>query len=130
MKRPLLYTILTLLLTGIISCAEQTEEKNSAVITITGPVEHGYIHHMDTLQIRGTIVSVLDLHGYNISIRRTDTNSEVFYYNDHYHSNDKHLNIDWVCDQNATVELELTITALLDHEGNAAIKSVNFNCMP
>src|SRR6476660_8338134 len=99
MKKIFFYTAISFCMIGMNSCAEQPEEKNSAVITISGPVENGTVQYMDTLQIRGTIVSALDMHGYNASIRRTDTNEEVFYYNDHYHGTNKNLNIDWVCDQ-------------------------------
>ncbi len=115
----------------ISSCNEEhAEEKNSAVITITGPVEDDHIHHNDTLQIRGTIVSTMDLHGYQVSIRRTDTQAEVFYYDDHYHGSNKNLEVDWPCTINEAIELKLTITARLDHDGNASVKSVNFNCEP
>ena len=131
MKRISAYALILFVIIGFSSCAEENgEEKNSAVITITGPVENGHIHHADTLEIRGTIVSVMDLHGYNVSIRRTDTQSEVFYYDDHYHGNNKNLNINWPCTVNDDVQLKLTITAKLDHEGGAAIKSVSFNCEP
>ena len=131
MKRIPAYALILSAIIGFSSCAEENgKEKNSAVITITGPVENGYIHHTDTLEIRGTIVSVMDLHGYNISIRRADTQSEVFYYDDHYHGNNKNLNINWPCTVNEDVQLKLTITATLDHEGSAAIKSVSFNCEP
>jgi hypothetical protein len=130
MKSILLYTTLACSLFAFSACTEEPEEKNSAVITITGPVMDGLLHHNDTLEIRGTIVSTMDLHGYNVNIRRTDTQAEVFYYDDHYHGNNKNLNIDWPCTLNENVQLRLTITARLDHEGNAAIKSVDFNCQP
>lgn len=130
MKRFLLYTNILFAIVGFSSCAEEPEEKNSAIITITDPIEDGHIHHLDTLQIRGTIVSVMDLHGYNVSIRRTDTSAEVFYYDDHYHGSNKNLNIDWLCTLNENVQLRLTITARLDHEGTATIKSVDFDCEP
>jgi hypothetical protein len=130
MKNILLYTAIACSLLMFTACAETAEEKNSAVITITSPVEDGIIHHMDTVQIRGSIVSVMDLHGYTISIRRMDTHSEVFYYDGHYHGSNKTLDTDWPCTLNENVLLKLTITAKLDHDGNAAIKTVDFNCEP
>jgi hypothetical protein len=130
MNRILLYTTILFSVVSFSSCAEEHEEKNSAEITITGPVEDGYIHHLDTLEIRGSIVSVMDLHGYNVSIRRRDTQAEVFYLDDHYHGSNKNLNIDWPCTINETVELRLTITAKLDHDGSATIKYVDFFCEP
>jgi len=115
----------------ISSCNEEhSEVKNSAVITITGPMEDDHIHHNDTLHITGTIVSEMDMHGYNVSIRRLDSQAEVFYLDDHYHGANKNLSIDWPCNVNAAVQLRLTITAKLDHDGNAAIKYVDFNCEP
>jgi hypothetical protein len=131
MKCILFYTTIVCSLVAFNSCAEQPEEKNSAIITITGPLNDGHIHHNDTLQIRGTIVSTMDMHGYNVSIRRKDdTHAEVYYYDDHYHGSNKNLHLDWPCTLNESIELELIITAKLDHEGNAAIKTVDFNCEP
>jgi hypothetical protein len=127
--------IATLFISGVISftsCTkeEEPEEKNTAVITITDPIVDSHLHHLDTLKIRGTIISTMDMHGYSASIRRTDTDAEVFFFDDHYHGQNKVLNIDWPCNLNESTQLELILTALLDHEGNATIKTVDFYCEP
>lgn len=129
------FFLTTLLIAGFISftsCTKEEvlEEKNSAVITITDPIVDSHLHHLDTLKIRGSIVSTMDMHGYDVSIRRTSDNSEVFYFDDHYHGQNKTLNIDWPCNLNETIQLELTLTAKLDHEGTAQIQTVKFFCEP
>lgn len=103
-------------------------EPNSAVITITQPMPDDQLPHSDTLAIRGTIVSVLDLHGYTVRIKKAADQTEVFYFEDHYHGMNKNLNVNWPCNLNENAELQLTITATLDHDGNTASKSVNFHC--
>lgn len=132
MNKLLVTTIFVSGLISFTSCTkeEEPEEKNTAVITITDPIVDSHLHHMDTLKIRGTIVSTMDMHGYDVSIRRTTDHSEVFYFDDHYHGQNKNLNIDWPCNLSETVQLELTLTAKLDHEGSATIKSVDFFCEP
>jgi hypothetical protein len=125
----LFFAFVVLLIPFTFSCTE-AHQKNSAVITITGPNEDSYIQHLDTLQIRGSIVSEMDLHGYQISIRRTDSDTEVFYYEDHYHGSNKNLNVDWICTVGESVELKLTVLAQLDHDGNMASSSVLFDCVP
>jgi hypothetical protein len=133
MKKILFPTFLLVLLFSFTSCTEempQEEEKNSAVITITDPIVDSHLHHNDTLHIRGSITSVMDLHGYETSIRRTDNQMEVYFYDDHYHGTNKTLGLDWPCNINVDVQLELAITVRLDHDGSATQKSVKFFCEP
>jgi len=130
MKKTFPLVLIFCLVAFLVSCQQEEvqEEKNSAVITITDPIVDGHIHHNDTLKIRGTIVSTMDMHGYNASIRRTDNWTEVFYFDDHYHGQNKNLNIDWPCNVNENVQLELKMTAVLDHDGNATFKKIKFFC--
>ncbi len=113
------------------SCSEEEiPQENSAEITITQPVTDDLVHHEDTLRIRGTIVSVLDLHGYNVAITRTTDDSEVFTFTDHYHGTSKDLEVDWICDIAEDAELQLTVTATLNHDGATTSKSMLFHCEP
>lgn len=115
----------------LFSCKKEQEEEhetNSAEITITQPMPNDELPSNDTLAIRGTIVSVLDLHGYNISIKKASDQTEVFSFEDHYHGMNKNLNVNWPCTLNENAELQLTITATLDHDGHTASKTVNFHC--
>lgn len=131
MMKKIIYTLaFAVASVALFSCSEEEDhhEPNSAVISITEPLTNTHIHHNDTLKIRGSIVSVADLHGYEISIKRTVDQSEVFYFEDHYHGTNKNLQVDWICDLNETSDLELTITASLDHDGNTATKSLIIHC--
>lgn len=136
MKKIMYITILTTLSFGVLfSCKkdshEHEEELNSAVISFTQPLMGDHIHHMDTLKVRGTIVSVQDMHGYNVRIcRNTADTATVFYYNDHYHGMNKNLDVNWACDLNENVELKVTVTAILDHDGNKTSASTYVQCEP
>ncbi len=109
---------------------EEEPHLNSAEITLSSPLASDTLRHGETLAIRGSIVSVMDLHGYSAHIKRTDTGAEVFSYEDHYHGMNKNLQIDWPCDVNAGTGLELTLLATLDHDGHTASRSVTFMCKP
>lgn len=131
MKKISYILLLAILPLVFFSCKKEKEEEhetNSAVITITQPMANGQLSHNDTLAIRGSIVSVLDMHGYNVSIKKVSDQTEVFSFEDHYHGMNKNLNVNWPCELNENVELQLTITATLDHEGNTTAQSVNFHC--
>lgn len=131
MKKISYAIVLTALPMFLFSCQKQEGEEhpsNSAVITITQPTANDELSHNDTLAIRGTIVSVLDMHGYNVSIKKVSDQTEVFSFEDHYHGMNKNLNVNWPCSLNEDIELQLTITATLDHDGNTAAQSVNFHC--
>lgn len=104
------------------------EELNSAVITLSQPLLNDHLHHEDTLKVRGTIVSVQNMHGYSVTVARNTDNSEVFSFEDHYHGMNKNLNVNWLCDINENVELKVTVTATLDHDGNTESKSVIIQC--
>lgn len=104
------------------------DDLNSASITLTSPAVGGHIHHNDTMQVRGNITSVKDIHGYHVKVVRNTDNSAVFSYEDHYHGTNKNLNVDWVCDLNENVQLKVTVTAILDHDGNTESKSVLIQC--
>lgn len=104
------------------------EAKNTAVITLTQPMMSDHIHHEDTLKVRGTITSVKDMHGYSVNIVRNTDNSEVFAMQDHYHGMNKNLSVNWPCDINENVELKVTVSATLDHDGTKESKSVLIMC--
>lgn len=132
MKKIFLHKGVIAALLILCSCAEEShdEEVNSAIITIESPTASSVVHFNDTLHIQGTIVSVLDLHGYDVNIFRNDDSSAVFFYEEHYHSNNKHFDIKWVCDLDTMLALNMVVTANLDHEGNVETRSVNFFCEP
>lgn len=109
---------------------EEPHEPNSATISITQPAEAAQLAHADTLRIRGTIVSLADMHGYNVRIQKVTDQAQVFYFEDHYHGMNKNLNVNWPCDLNENLELRLTVTAILDHDGNTASRSLDFHCHP
>lgn len=136
MKKSLFITILTLAFISslFISCKREQpveeEKPNSATITITSPADSSTYNHGDTVLITGSVVGLYELHGYELTIRNTADSTVLYSKDEHVHGTSFNFNEFWVNNVTDHSNLELEVTAVLDHEGNTATKKVHFHCMP
>ncbi|MCU7551532.1 hypothetical protein OCK74_20595 [Chitinophagaceae bacterium LB-8] len=109
------------------SCSRQNDEDPlpQAGIQITTPVENALVRFGETLLIKGTATGNAELHGYEIAIRKLGGTNLYF---QHYHGHDHTINIDesWKNTLNETADMEIVVSAILDHEQHKQNKIVRF----
>ena len=108
-------------------CSRQNDEMNlpQATIQITAPVEHSVVRFGETLSIKGTATSNAEMHGYEIGIRKSG-GSNQFFQNYHGHGNTIVIEESLKNTINETVDMELVINVILDHELHKQSKIVQF----
>jgi hypothetical protein len=120
--------VLLTLLTFIISACENesTNPEEKATITISKPTENSIYNFGDTIIINTVIKGVAELHGYEVTIKNLRNDSVVYSIDEHTHGTKFDISKQWINDLNETANLELIVTAELDHSGNVLTKKVKF----
>jgi hypothetical protein len=105
---------------------------DAATITINSPAAGSNYSPNDTVKIKATITAEESLHGGDIFIRNlADTSTAVFTTDFHTHGTDITIDTFWVNTLSGiAVNLELEITAIIDHDGNTQSKKVAFVALP
>lgn len=85
----------------------------------------------DTVHIAGKITAEMEMHGYELELINTSNNNEVLLYKHAHEDAVEYLIQDmWVNNITAHGNLELKITAVIDHEGTEASKTYYFMAQP
>ena len=132
------YTRVAAALAGILLFAAGCQKKDDGVktppivINILSPVVNQEYRKGDTLQLNATISSPVDLHGYIWRVNRRGTTTALYAVNEHTHERTFTITGKWAIDSAAVAasELDLTITAEIDHEGNEVSKTIPIIAKP
>lgn len=131
MKRIFLFSLLCLSVSATFySCKKADKnsplpETETAKITIALPYENQVFSKGDTVFIRGTITCPYEMHGCEITIATTNGDT-IFSESQHAHGKEIMFDDYWVHNVSSPAELQVIITATLDHDGNTAAKSISF----
>lgn len=124
-------TLFTSLLLAFASCKKEQNQETSTTITLTSPANGTSFHSGDTILLTGSIASEIELHGYEVKlINVSDSNRTLYAADVHEHATSYALNHSiplMVMDHS---DLELTVTAVVDHDGNTQSKKLNLHCHP
>lgn len=84
----------------------------------------------DTVFVAGMLQWEKELHGYEMTLTNTSTDSVVF--SAHGHEDTKMLNISqmWINNVAGHSNMKLTIDAVTDHEGAKQSQDIHFHCHP
>jgi hypothetical protein len=130
-------TVLGLAVAAVLftSCDKKENKKDDdhhhaaeATITITAPAEGQEFNHQNTVNVTGKIESTEALHGYKIVIRQKSDNSVKFEKDDHSHGTTINFDESWINNVAGMQDMEVEVTAIIDHDGNTTTKKVNFHC--
>lgn len=108
---------------------EDHEPTNSATIFFSSLANTTY-NNGDTVWVLADVSTIEDMHGYEVTIRNTTSNTVVFNKNGTPHG--KFLNIyeKWICNVTSLSNMEVEVMVVLDHDKNTAVKKVTFQCNP
>jgi hypothetical protein len=128
MKKVLIFT-LSIVSIAISACKEKHDHNNTATIIINNPTENAQFHHGDTVFVNAVITSESAMHGWEVLIRKKSDLSVVFQEDAHDHAATFNINTYWVNNLSTSHnDMELVVTAEINHDGDTESKTVNFHC--
>lgn len=134
MKNTIYISLILLIGFSIASCKkdnpEEEKTKEQPVFTFVYPTENQVYEFGDTVQIKGTIVAAYDMHGYNVKISNTKTNTLVLNQGYHEHGSSFTFNESWKNTVADTSQMKITVDVAIDHDGNLATKEIIVTCLP
>lgn len=99
-------------------------------IDIQSPVADSAYVANDTVWMEGLIVYELGLHGYQINLYNTTRDTVVYFDESHIHADTIPFSHFWVNDVDTISMMDLSISAVLDHDGKTETEHVHFQCLP
>ncbi len=133
MKKYLFHILPSLVLISLVAlnaCKKNEPAANTATIEITSPQEGQMFAKGDTVHITATLTGQLNLHGWEVAIRKKADNTVVYTNSLHVHDLILQVNDFWINDVTEDTGMVLEVSAQLDHEGTLASKTVNFHALP
>jgi len=122
-----------ILLAGILSCQKKetvvTTEPGALQINISSPSEGTIVKKGDQVAIKADISYISQLHGYIVQIT-LDDGTIVFETEGHAHSDKITVEEYWNDTLSYEANLNLLLTAVVDHDENQKIAKVAFKSQP
>ena len=114
----------------LFSCHKHEDEASTATITFMEPSENDTIAFGSEIHVEGTVTGDAELHGYTIGIVNTTDNSTVFSVGSSSHASSYAFHEHWMNNVTDTLNMRVTVEAILTHDGQKTSKSVNVVCLP
>jgi len=114
----------------IFSCQKnesKTIDKEKLNLTISKPTEAQQFNNGDTVFIKASAQYIAPLHGYSIKISDGSLQKTYFEIEQHLHETAFNIDTFWVNQFEQNVDLKLTLTVEVDHDGNEVKKTINFS---
>lgn len=102
----------------------------AASITIEEPISGVTIEAADTVWIHVDINRAEEMHGYEAMLINLTTNDTVWDVHEHDHGTAFHIEDFWVNNVTDHSDMRFKVIAILDHEENETVKTVDFHCHP
>lgn len=107
-----------------------TPEPSKVNIIISSPTASYEYRKGDTVRINASVSYISQMHGYNVRITDKSTNALVYDGEGHVHSDHFDIAEKWVDTINRKTTLLVEISAVIDHQGNAAKAEVTIQNQP
>lgn len=112
------------------ACKKDKETPKSVTITITSPTASSMFHWGDTVEIHAHVKAPFELHGWEVVIKKVPDGHVVFMAEDHVHAEEFHVDTFWINSVTEHSDMELHVSALMDHDGGKETKVVAFHFHP
>lgn len=120
-------------LVGLTACQKNNDvppQPDKVTINIISPKPGATYHPDDTVYIKATINYISRLHGYELDIKNKTTDSTLFSTEEHTHSDNFSIDTYWVNTTDKQADMQLEITAEIDHDGNTGSNEITFKSQP
>lgn len=98
---------------------------NEVTIEITKPTTNAYVFCNDTNPLEVHIHATEQIHGYEVKLINTTDNSVVWEKHDHIHGTHVEITDNIVSTICAETPAKLEVTAIVDHDGNTKVASID-----
>ncbi len=126
------HIIPTLLIFGSLftACKKDHDHADEAEITIFSPSAGQTFNLGDTVFIKAKIEAESALHGWKVEIKKQSDQSVIFSADKHSHAATYNIDEYWVNGLTEHTNLDVVVTADIDHGGKTVSKSVSIHCHP
>lgn len=94
-------------------------------ITINTPYENQVFSKGDTVFVKAFVTCATEMHGCQVYIVRNNTDT-LFTKARHMHGMEMMVSEQWVNDLQTPADLQIIVSAVIDHDGGTADKKLNF----
>lgn len=108
------------------SLEEELPPLPTATVTFLRPAPGDVFHSGDSINIKATVTSTAELHGYDLLIRKAGEASNYFFVHIHDHGDTVHIDQNWKDTLTSPANLEAELSIYLDHEGHTQKTKVSF----
>lgn len=117
--------------TLILSCKKaetlsgQPTQALNAKITINTPYENQVFNTGDTVFVKAFVTCSTEMHGCHVYIISNNTDT-LFTKAQHTHGNEMMVSEQWINNLGTSADLQVIVSAVIDHDGTTADKSLSF----
>lgn len=102
-----------------------TPNEETAKITINTPYENQVFSKGDTVFVKAFVTCATEMHGCQVYIIRNNTDT-LFTKAQHMHGKEMMISEQWVNNLDASADLQVAVSAIIDHDGATADKTIPF----
>jgi len=131
MKRNLLILMMIATFVGsVTSCKDKEHDAVTADIMIHNPTDGATFAQGDTVMVHAMVTGSAAMHGWELVIRKKNDQTVVYSTDAHDHAASYTIHGEWVNNLSSSTPMEAVVTVTINHDGDTAVKSVNFTCQP
>jgi hypothetical protein len=109
--------------------ADDTEKHEPipvATITISSPSAGAVYTNGSEVTVKARAISTADIHGFDLAIRKAGDTANIYFVHIHDHNDTININEKWTSQLPAPSNMEVEITAYLDHQLHTKKEKVSF----
>jgi len=106
------------------SCKDKDDHDDvTAGIVIEEPTDGATFAQGDTVMVHAQVTGSAAMHGWELLIRKKDDQTVLYSTDAHEHAATYHIHGEWVNNMPGGTQMEIVVTAILNHDGATAVKT-------
>lgn len=134
MKQHIQIAIIAFGIIGILGACQKKDntpaQPAKVVINVSSPANGQLYRKGDSVYINASVSYISELHGYELQLKNKNTGDVLYATDEHVHSDAFTIKEAWLDTLSAATDLQLEITAEIDHEGNGSQAEIEFKSQP
>lgn len=134
MKQHIQIAIIAFSAIGVLSACQKKDDTPAqpakVVISVSSPTTGQIYRKGDSIYINASVSYISELHGYELQLKNKNTGTILYAVDEHVHSDAFTINKAWSDTLSTAADLQLEITAEIDHDGNGSQTEIEFKSQP
>lgn len=134
MKQHIQIAIIAFSIIGVLSACQKKDDTPAqpakVVINVSSPANGQLYRKGDSVYINASVSYISELHGYELQLKNKNTGALLYATDEHVHSDAFTIKEAWLDTLSAATDLQLEITAEIDHNGNGSQTEIEFKSQP